>query len=136
MNNFEVNTFLADSVDIAQGKIYALGAGWDTIFTQNLPAQHPRIGLGILINVPYTETNKEHTLSVSLQDEDGNLVNNLNLQAPFKIGRPAHLKEGDSQLIPFAFNFDGLVFEKAAAYRWIIQIDQKIFNGNTMRVTN
>ena len=134
MNSFQITSFLADSVDLQQGKIYALGIGWDVVFAQNFPAQHPRIGLGILVNVPYTETNKEHLIRISLQDQDGHVVNNLSLESPFKIGRPAHLTEGDSQILPFAFNFDGLVFEMATTYRWVIEIDGKIAGGNSMRL--
>lgn len=134
MNSFEVTSFLADSVDLQQGKIYALGIGWDVLFAQNFPAQHPRIGLGILVNVPYTQTNKDHLLRISLQDQDGQVVNNLSLTSPFKIGRPPYLNDGDSQIVPFAFNFDGLVFEKASTYRWVIEIDGQIIGGNSMRV--
>ena len=133
MNSFEVTSFLADSVDLQQGKIYALGIGWDVLFAQNFPAQHPRIGLGILVNVPYTQTNKDHLLRISLQDQDGHVVNNLSFTSPFKVGRPPHLNEGDAQILPFAFNFDGLVFEKASIYRWVIEIDGEIIGGNSMR---
>lgn len=135
MNNFNATTFLADSVEIANGKIYALGIGWDTIFAKNFPAQHSRIGLGVLISVPYNETNKDHQIQISLQDQDGQVVNNLKLQSPFKIGRPPYLIEGDAQIVPFAFNFDGLVFEKPSTYRWVIEVNDEIVGGNSMRVS-
>ncbi len=58
MNNFEI-TFLTDSVDLSKCKIYALGIGWDVLFAQSFPAQHHRSGLGILVTVPYLETNSD-----------------------------------------------------------------------------
>ena len=134
MNEFEVTSFLADSVEASEGKIYALGIGWNKIQVQKFPAKHSRIGLGVLINVPFTETNKEHSIQVSLVDEDGNLFNNIRIQSQFKLGRPPQLDDGESQIVPFAVNFDGLVFEKPTKYRWVIEIDGQIVNGISMKV--
>ena len=149
MNSFEVTSFLADSVELVQGKIYALGIGWNTIFVPGLPIQHPRIGLGVLVNVPYTSTNKQHTLDITLQDEDGNQVPlrffqsedgnqtpDFKFSAQFNLGRPPTLPAGDSQLIPLAINFDGIVFAKACMYRWVIEIDGEIVGTNSMRVVS
>lgn len=149
MNNFEVTSFLADSVDLVNGKIYALGIGWNTIFTPGFPIQHPRVGLGVLVNVPYTSTNEDHTLEITLQDEDGNptplrfLSNEDGSQTPdfkfsaqFRLGRPPTLPAGDRQLMPLAINFDGLVFNKASMFRWVIEIDGNIVGTNSMRVMN
>lgn len=67
----EITAFLSDSVETVNGKIYALGAGWNVITTVTLPAIHSRLGLGILIRVPYTATNETHRLEISLMDSDG-----------------------------------------------------------------
>src|SRR5438477_533073 len=67
----DVDAFLADSVVVADGKLFAQGAGWNMISVQGLPAQHDRIGIGLIIAVPYTETNKEHAFSLHLETEDG-----------------------------------------------------------------
>lgn len=147
MNSFEVTSFLADSVDLVSGKIYALGIGWNTIFTPDFPIQHPRVGLGVLVNVPYTSTNEDHTLEITLQDEDGNPIplrfmpNEDGTQTPdfkfsaqFRLGRPPALPAGDPQLMPLAINFDGLIFNKASMYRWVIKIDGNIVGTNSMRL--
>ena len=147
MNSFEVTSFLADSVDLVQGKIYALGIGWNTIFAPGFPIQHPRVGLGVLVNVPYTSTNEDHTLEITLQDEDGNQIPlrfipnpdgtqtpDYKFSAQFKLGRPPMLPAGDSQLMPLAINFDGLIFQKASMHRWVIEIDGKVVGENSMRV--
>lgn len=147
MNSFEVTSFLADSVDLVNGKIYALGIGWNTIFAPGFPIQHPRVGLGVLVSVPYTSTNEDHNLEITLQDDDGipmplRFIPNSDgthtpdykFSAQFKLGRPPALPAGDSQLMPLAINFDGLVFPKASMHRWVIEIDGKVFGENSMRV--
>jgi len=147
MNSFEVTSFLADSVDLVSGKIYALGIGWNTIFTPGFPIQHPRVGLGVLVNVPYTSTNEDHTLEITLQDEDGNPIPlrfmpnedgsqtpDFKFSAQFRLGRPSALPAGDPQLMPIAINFDGLIFNKASMYRWVINIDGNIVGTNSMRL--
>jgi hypothetical protein len=41
----------------------------------------------------------------------------------FNVGRPPTLKPGDEQVVPFAVNINGLSFEKAGNYRFVISID-------------
>lgn len=135
MNRFKVSSFLADSVEAVQGKIYALGIGWDVIYTAALPTTHSRVGLGILVEVPYTETNKDHEIQIKLVDEDGQLINDLDFTSHFNLGRPALLRSGDSQILPFAFNFDGLTFSKSGTFRWEIMINKEILGINNMKVS-
>ncbi len=134
MDVIEVDAFLADSVDSVNGKVYALGAGWDSIVALQLPARHPRVGLAILVRVPYTATNQEHRVEVSLRDTDSHLIdladNPLNpdekvdkLGATFNVGRPPHLTPGDAQIVPMAMNIDGITFEHSGAYSFVIEVD-------------
>ena len=131
----ELDAFLADSADSAQGKIYALGIGWNAIMSGAFPFQQPRIALGVVVQVPYTETNETHTLQIFLEDEDGHrhqLASGISpdgLPVPlfefsteFAIGRPPQLPAGDAQAIPFAINFDQLRFERPGAFNWVITV--------------
>ncbi|MGI0156465.1 MAG: DUF6941 family protein, partial [Thermoplasmata archaeon] len=70
----EVDAFLADSVVSAEGKLFAQGAGWSTLAVQALPARHPRIGMGIIVRVPYTATNSPHHQEVRFEDGDGSEI--------------------------------------------------------------
>lgn len=134
MAEIEIDAFLADSVEAANGKIYALGAGWSIITAATFPAQHPRIGLGILIRVPYTMTNQQHKVEVSLQDSDGVILHVAQnpadssqsiskLVAEFNVGRPPQLTPGDPQIVALAMNLDGLIFEQPGSYSFCIEID-------------
>ena len=134
MDVIEVDAFLADSVDGAQGKIYVLGAGWDSITVQSFPARHPRIGIGVLVRVPYTATNQEHQLEIGLEDADGEphpIGDDPNdpsrkidrFGASFNVGRPPQMVAGDSQTVAMAVNIDGLVFTQPGRYSFVLSVD-------------
>ncbi len=133
----ELDAFLCDSIVSAEGKLYAQGIGWNAMFSSQFPARHNRIGIGILIRVPYTATNQAHQLEIRLENSDGARVPISDAPAgvpsehgkiytipfDFNVGRPPLLPPGDSQMVPLAINFDGLTFEKPDAYTFVIAID-------------
>src|SRR4029450_8349481 len=69
-----LDAFLCDSVEGVGSKLFALGIGWNKIYTAQLPTRQPRIGVGLLFYVPYTATNQAHNFSVHIEDEDGQLL--------------------------------------------------------------
>jgi hypothetical protein len=134
-----VDGFLADSVaGPGDGKIYVLGGGWNILHTQSLPTRHPRLGLAVLVTVPYLlATNEAHRLEIHLEDADrvamplgdappdaatpdGKL---RRLTAEFAVGRPVGVEPGDEQVVGVAINLDGLVFERAGSYSFVIAVD-------------
>jgi hypothetical protein len=133
----EIDAFLCDSIASAEGKLYAQGAGWNTIFAQSFPARHSRVGIGVLIRVPYTATNQPHRFEVRLEDSDGHQV--AIVAAPpgvpsedgklyaiggeFNVGRPPLLPPGEEQMVPLAMNIDGIEFDHPDAYAFVISID-------------
>jgi hypothetical protein len=143
----EIDAFLADSAESVQGKLYAIGIGWNSIFSGGFPFAQSRIALGIIVQVPYTETNEVHTLTVHLEDEDGGrkqLGVNLQpdgpapvvqIQTSFNVGRPPMLPAGDAQMISFAMNFDQLPFEAPGMFNWVVSIDDSVVKRLPMRVS-
>jgi hypothetical protein len=133
----EIDAFLADSVVVAEGKLFAQGAGWNTINVQQLPAVHDRVGIGMIIDVPYTATNEEHGFSLHLETEDGEQLplgdappgmetpdgRVRTIEGVFNVGRPPTLVAGDGQLIPLAINLNGLPFVAAGRYTFVISVD-------------
>jgi hypothetical protein len=133
----ELDAFVADSVVAVEGKLYAQGAGWNVINTPQLPIRHARIGLGLIIHVPYTNTNVPHRFDVRLDDSDGGRIalgdappgsptddgKLYGINGHFTVGRPALLPAGDEQIVVLALNLDGLVFQKADAYNFVVEID-------------
>ena len=133
----EIEAFLADSVVAAEGKLYVQGAGWNVINAQNVPFSHDRIGVGVLVHVPYTATNQMHAMEFSLEDADGTSLpigdappgvetpdgKIRTFTAQFNVGRPSTIQPGDDQMIPFALNVNGLLLERADRYCFVIRID-------------
>lgn len=135
---FAVDAILCDSAAVADGKLYLQGAGWNMLGTGSFPFQQPRIGLAVVIGVPYTGTNQNHTLSVNLEHEDGQpfRLGSLSeaepqpdepapagISAQFNVGRPSTIQPGDAQVLPFAINLDQLRFDAPGAYSFVIKID-------------
>ena len=122
---------LADSVAVAEGKLYVQGGGWNAIRAEGLPVRHSRLGVAIVLHVPYRlADNTSRAFSLRIEDEDANPLT-LATQQPggggeartvtavegnFTAGRPAGLHPGDSQQLPMAINLDGLVFHRPGLY--------------------
>jgi hypothetical protein len=142
LEKVEVDAFLADSVVVADGKLYGQGAGWDTIVSAVFPFRQARVGIGVLLRVPWTSTNKMHEFSVKIvgQDDDPIVLGGAppgteasdgkvrELRGQFNVGRPPMLHAGDSQVVPIALNLDGLEFAEPKDYSVVISID-----GNPVR---
>lgn len=115
---------LCDAVQVAEGKLWMLGAGWTRI-----PANQPSPqGLGIIVHVPYDMANQKRTIEVGLIDSDGQPVMRGNPEAPvggqgeFEIGRPVGIKPGELLNLPLAFRFNGIQHEPGG-YVWECKID-------------
>lgn len=133
----EAEAMLADSVVAVEGKLYVQGGGWDQLATQGLPVRHPRIGIAVLLHVPYNDTNMPHQFELRLEDADGKTLplgdappgmgtadgKVRAIGGPLVVGRPPLLGPGDDQSVPIAANLDGLLFERAGAYRFVISVD-------------
>ena len=133
----EAEAFLADSVVAVEGKLYVQGGGWDQLQAATLPVRQPRIGIAILLHVPYNDTNVPHQFELRLEDADGNTLplgdappgistTDGKIRAiggPVVVGRPPFLSPGDQQGVAIAANLDGLVFDKVGAYRFVVAVD-------------
>ena len=137
IEELEVDAFLADSVVVAENKLYAQGAGWDSIFTGAFPFKQPRIGIGVFLRIPWASTNQLHNFSIKIIDQDGAKIalgdappgSNIpdgkvhELTGQFNVGRPPLLTPGDSQIVPIAANLDGLEFSGPNSYSVVITVD-------------
>ncbi|CAN5216961.1 hypothetical protein BH20ACT5_BH20ACT5_04170 [soil metagenome] len=129
---FTAQAMLCDSAAAVEGKLYLQGGGWNAIATGSLPFAVPRIGIALLLGVPYGETDSQHQLTVALEDEDGSRLPLgpaaedgpvPQIQLGFGVGRPPLLTPGDTQLLPFAMNIDGYVFRRAGGYAFLLTVD-------------
>jgi len=137
IDQIEVDAFLADSVATAETKLYAQGAGWDTIFSAVFPCRHSRLGIGLILRVPWTATNIMHDLTIKIVDPDENPLTLApappgvelpegvvrEVRGQFNTGRPPLLSPGDSQVATIAINLDGLEFHEPNTYTVVVAID-------------
>jgi hypothetical protein len=114
---------LADHVEALNGKLYMMGGGWDTIFVANMQTPAPlSIACGALI--PYTETDEDHQLTLSILTADGEPVAPP-LAVGFRTGRAPTLERGAPTHVPFAIKA-AFVFPSPGSYTVVAAV-----NGRT-----
>jgi hypothetical protein len=116
----ELDVMLCDHAQVAGGKLFISGANIDRA---NLPSGTPapyviNFAAAGIVRVPWTATNAEHVLSFHLVTEDGGFPpmpsgvvpegQTISGEMRYNVGRPPQLTSGDEQMVPFAFNFQGL----------------------------
>jgi hypothetical protein len=93
---------LADAAQVADGKLFLMGGGWDRLLVNAIPAAQV-VGVAVGVLVPWTETNRPHTLTLLVEDEDGGRVLPP-VSVQLEVGRPPGLPDGAEQRVMVAFN--------------------------------
>jgi hypothetical protein len=133
----ELTAFLCNHAEAQNNQLYVMGGGIDRAI---IPAGRSgpftiSLALGIIVEVPWTATNQEHTISVELEDEDGHPVEvekefderePFRAQFGFNVGRPRQLEEGETQSVAFAVNIPVLQLEKLGAYIFSVSVDDTV----------
>jgi hypothetical protein len=105
-----------------------------------MPIRHDRIGVGILLRVPFLQTNQQHKFDVRLENEDFGIMplgdapagaegpgiedgKMLRLGGEFNVGRPPTIVDGDEQIIPLAVQLNNVMFELPGLYSVVIAVD-------------
>jgi hypothetical protein len=131
---------LCDSAVVADSKMYVQGGAWNVITTGVLPVRHPRIGIALVLRVPYAlADNSQKRFILMLEDQDGDQVTIGDpavgrIEGTFTVGRPVGIQPGDEQLVALAINLDGLQFEKAGAYVFKVRVDEREIKALRFRV--
>lgn len=111
---------LVDSAQVANGKLYILGGGWARLTTTQLPVTRT-FETALRVVVPWTETNRSHTLEMQIENEDGQVLLETPLKADIRVGRPAQLKDGTDQVVPLALRIGPVLLEREGRYALIIR---------------
>ena len=114
-----VRLFLAHAAEVQSDMLFAMGAGWTEIGPQPSP-----LAIAAIVEVPWDETNRQHTLEISIIDEDGQpfLVPTpagdqpVRFEARFDVGRPPGVTAGRSFNVPVAINLQPLPFQAGRQY--------------------
>jgi hypothetical protein len=128
-----VQAFLAESVAVADGRLFVQGAGWAHMQVPRLPVSPGRLGVGVLMTIPRSRVDEQIPLVVRLEGPDGEPVplaepGSETLMAAELEGAllAEHAPAGsplDFQMVPLAFNLDGLRLESEGAHALVIEVD-------------
>jgi hypothetical protein len=125
MPDIEVSGLLADSVAVAQGKLYIQGGGWNRIMVGSLPARHDRIGIGLVLRADGA-VRGPHRFELRVLDPDDRELTLGSDGAARRPGGEVTLQGGSTDeevAIPLAINLDGMVLERPGTYRLVVSID-------------
>lgn len=137
----EVDAFLADSVVAVQGKLYALGVGWNRIVVPTFPARHDRIGIGLLFRLPAGTRNERRRFDLRVEGPDGREIRlgtgpggtGGRLGGEFTAGA------ADEQIVPIALNLNGMPLTAAGDYRFVVALggdDVKVLPFSVAQVSS
>jgi hypothetical protein len=121
----KVTMMLADyAVGTPDGKLTVVGAGWSI----RAPVPAP-FAVAAIVEVPWDQANKQHTLQLTLTDADGqpfNLPDGSQFALPadnFEVGRPPGVKPGTALAHNVVLNCGPLPFEAGKQYVWQLTIN-------------
>jgi hypothetical protein len=130
----QIDAILCNHAEAVNNQLYISGGGIDAGFVQ--PGANPpyviNLGIGIMVTVPWEQTNQQHAVEVDLVDADGHEVllptgpdstSPLHVKLTFNIGRPPMVGLGDDQHVCLAANFPGLPLPALGKYGFIVRID-------------
>lgn len=115
---------LANHVESVNGLLYISGGGWNNHSRFVAPGSPPPIshlGLAIIIAIPWHETNRMHSITVEIRDEDANVAI-ANINAQINVGRPPTLRPGTIQYPTIGLPVD-IVFPHAGGYEIVARVD-------------
>lgn len=92
---------VADFAEVLNGKLYTMGAGWDSLTVNALP-HHQAFAIAASFLVDWNETNRQHDVALDFLDEDGKQF--AQLHAQLEVGRPPGATPGLPQRLILAIN--------------------------------
>lgn len=115
---------LCDAAQAIDGKLYLLGAGWNTIGPNPAP-----FAIALLLDVSWDEANRSHHFDLRLLDADAQPIFTPGSDLPvtvggdFEVGRPAGVREGSELRMPFAISFAPMALPAGQRFVWELSID-------------
>ncbi len=123
---------LADSAQVADGKLYILGGGWSVTGPEPVPS-----AVVIKVGVDVPEFNSEHHWELFLEDADGRPVSfetpdgvqPIEVRGDFTATEPLGVPAGTPVDVPIAVNFGPIPLAPGARYSWRLVVDGESLPG-------
>jgi hypothetical protein len=131
-----VQAFLAESVAVADGRLFVQGAGWAHLQVPRLPVSPGRLGIALLLSIPLARVDERIPIALRIEGPDGEPVplaepgsetliaaelEGSLLADPAPEGSPL-----DFQLMPLGFNLDGMRLIAEGEHAVIVEIDGEL----------
>ena len=129
---------LADSAQVAEGKLYILGGGWSLIGPDPAPS-----AVAIKLELDWHETDRMHHWELFLEDADGALVlldtpegpQSLEVRGDFVATAPADAMPGTPVIVPMGINFGPLPLTPGQRFTWRLVVNGESLEGSTASFT-
>jgi hypothetical protein len=133
-----VTMLLADSAQVADGKLYILGGGWSVTGPDPVPS-----AVAIKVAVDWHEFNSPHHWELILEDADGQLVTfetpegtqTIEVRGDFSTTTPDDVPQGTPVDVPIAVNFGPIPLAPASRFTWRLIIDGDSLPGALVSFT-
>jgi len=113
---------LTDHSESLNGKLYAMGAGWNMLRFPELP-QEWGFAIALGVDVPWDETNQRHSLRLRIEDPDGEILGE-EFSMDLETGRPPGSVPGQDQRIVLALQ-TRTVFDSAGPHAVVVRIGDR-----------
>jgi hypothetical protein len=132
--DMELSAILCNHAEVQNNLLYLAGGGIDrAIIPQGVPGPWTiSVSMGMTLIVPWTQTNQQHSLTVTLVDADEQPLKvptgpeteePLRVDMQFNLGRPPTLEVGEGQTVSLAVNLPALPMPKLGGYFFVIAVD-------------
>jgi hypothetical protein len=133
-----VTMLLADSAQVADGKLYILGGGWSVTGPDPVPS-----AVAIKVAVDWHEFNSSHHWELILEDADGKLVQfetpegtqTIEVRGDFSTTTPDDVPQGTPVDVPIAVNFGPIPLAPGSRFTWRLVIDGEALPGALVSFT-
>ncbi|MGH9104222.1 MAG: DUF6941 family protein [Acidimicrobiales bacterium] len=130
-----VTMLLCDAAQVAEGKLYILGAGWSIIGPEPTAS-----AIALKMAVEGGEIDGEHEWQLALLDEAGQGVvietpegpHPAEVQGEFRVRRPDGLPEGSPVDVALAVNLGPLPLQTGQRFAWRLTVDGRTEAGWTL----
>src|SRR3990167_3301328 len=125
--------FLADSAEVANGKLHLVGGAFDTIWTRNIPLRYPKVSYAMRLLLSTAELDRKHKIEIKIMHEDGKVIP-PSIGGVLEIKKNPNLPKGWKQGFLTVMNFVDLTFPVFGDYSFELIVDSRSEKSIPLRI--